>query len=470
MSERHDPVGTTPRARGPLGSTRNPLAFALARSAIHGHGLYLGAGERGPLFAAPEHGALVLGPPRSGKTTALVVPNILQAAGSVLAVSTKRDVLDATARARAQLGEVLVFDPSGTITAPPGARRIGWSPIPAARSWDRAVLTAESMVGAAHAGARADATHWRERAGALLATLLHAAALDGSTMREVVTSVNRHEPDRALASLARHDAELALDLLVGITVTDEREQSGIWSTTSGALAAYRTEQALASSTGELFDPERFVAGRDTLYLAAPGEHQAHLAPLVAGVVRDIRSAAFSRSAAPGGFATRRTPVLLVLDELANIAPLHDLPALVAEGASQGVLTLACLQDLSQARARFGPSADGFLSLFGAKVFLPGIGDVRTLEALASLAGDREVTSVSRTTTGRLLRRRSSRTVASRREPRLAPALIANPRPGRAYAVLGAAPAELVLTPYYACSPWRELVAVRTRSGDRSLGR
>ncbi|MGA3221318.1 MAG: hypothetical protein ABSE77_19970 [Acidimicrobiales bacterium] len=41
--------------------------------------------------------------------------------------------------------------------------------------------------------------------------------------------------------------------------------------------------------------------------------------------------------------------------------------------------MACLQDLSQARARAGAAADGFFSLFGAKVLLPGIGDLRTLE-------------------------------------------------------------------------------------------
>jgi len=41
--------------------------------------------------------------------------------------------------------------------------------------------------------------------------------------------------------------------------------------------------------------------------------------------------------------------------------------MVSEGAGQGVLTLACLQDLSQARGRWGGAAEGFLSLFGTTV-------------------------------------------------------------------------------------------------------
>ncbi len=42
------------------------------------------------------------------------------------------------------------------------------------------------------------------------------------------------------------------------------------------------------------------------------------------------------------------------------------------------------------RGRWGSAADGFLSLFGTTVVLPGIGDVRTLEALSALAGEEEV--------------------------------------------------------------------------------
>ena len=70
------------------------------------------------------------------------------------------------------------------------------------------------------------------------------------------------------------------------------------------------------------------------------------------------------------------PTLLALDEVANIAPIPDLPAMVSEGAGQGLLVLACLQDLSQARGRWGHAADGFLSLFGTTVVLPGIADTR----------------------------------------------------------------------------------------------
>ena len=56
---------------------------------------------------------MILGPPRSGKTSTIVIPSLLAAPGAVVSTATKRDVLDATWRARSQVGQVWVFDPTG---------------------------------------------------------------------------------------------------------------------------------------------------------------------------------------------------------------------------------------------------------------------------------------------------------------------------------------------------------------------
>ena len=111
-----------------------------------------------------------------------------------------------------------------------------------------------------------------------------------------------------------------------------------------------------------------------------------MAPLIVGLLTEIRDAAYERARQ----TTSLPPVLFALDEVANIAPLPDLPSIVSEGAGQGLLTLACLQDLSQARSRWGAEAEGFLSLFGTTVVLPGIADMATLDALSTLSGDVEL--------------------------------------------------------------------------------
>ena len=82
-------------------------------------------------------------------------------------------------------------------------------------------------------------------------------------------------------------------------------------------------------------------------------------------------------------------LLLALDEIANVAPLPDLTTIVSEGGGLGVTTLACLQDLSQARHRWGEVASGFLSLFPTSVVLPGITDRDTLELVSMVAGQQQ---------------------------------------------------------------------------------
>ncbi|HET9093017.1 MAG TPA: TraM recognition domain-containing protein [Acidimicrobiales bacterium] len=448
----------------------DPLDELRRETAEHGYGIRLGGGSGGrAAFVPPEHGLLVIGPPRSGKTSSLVVPNVLSACGPVIATSTKADLLRTTAHARSRVGECLLFDPGGRTPPLPGVRPVGWSPLLASHDWDGATLLAQTMVLTARpASERGEAFHWSERAQALLAPAFHAAALEEMGMSRLAAMVDRRQGTELRAVLARHDVEIPLRTLEGILETDEREQSAIWSTAASILSAYRSERAIASSTGEAVDFERLVRGGDTLYICSGSEDQRHAAPLVAGLIRDVRAAAY-RAAAAGelGYACGSPPVLLVLDELANIAPLHDLPALVSEGGSQGVVTLACLQDLSQAVARWGRLGEGFLSLFNTKVVFPGVGDTRTLEAFSLLAGEHEVESVTRTDGDRLAglagllgaRHRQRRSVGTRKERRLPVDLIARGLPGHALCMDGARPS------FVETRPWWQDRAVRAAAGE-----
>ena len=178
-----------------------------------------------------------------------------------------------------------------------------------------------------------------------------------------------------------------------------------------------------------------------------------MAPVVVAFLEQVRAATY-RTAAEG---TLRLPVTLVLDEVANVAPLPDLPAMVSEGGGQGLLTLACLQDLSQARARWGVAADGFFSLFGSKVLLPGIGDMPTLEAVSRLAGQTDVAVRSVNTSAWWSSRPSANvTYSSRLQPRL-PVDRAHSLPaGTALLISGARPPNVVrLTSWWEYPPFCE---------------
>ena len=446
------------------------------------HSIYVGIGPGGWSWAGAQRSTLVLGPPRSGKTSSLVIPNILLSDGAVVSTSTKPDVMMATADARQREGWTFLYDPSGDVECPRGVERIGWSPLTSAAEWDAAVQTADAMVGASRAGSPSPSEHhWNERAGALLSTLLHAAATDSLAMPDVLRWIDRHDATRPLEILAATAGanSTPTDLLAGIVATDSREQSGIWSTASGVLAAYRTESAMASTAAQAPSWREFCDGPNTLYVCATGRRQRQFAPLVVATIGDVRDAAYERSRqeGAGGASGAGAPILLALDEVANIAPIPDLPAMVSEGAGQGLLVLACLQDLSQARTRWGTAADGFLSLFGTTVVLRGIADTTTLHDLSSLAGERSVrTETLGRSVGTWGRIRPSTTLSSSREPRLPVDSIARGHPGRAH-VLGPdkAMAEVELTPAHEQSPWRELVTAarehtRAPTGERHPAR
>ena len=455
------------------------LRVARAASANARHGLYLGHDGDRWHHAEPQQSVLVLGPPRSGKTSALLIPNVLSAHGAVVTTSTKPDVLDATRVTRSALGTCHLFDPTGSVTDRPGVHRMRWSPLPGCVSWRTALSTARALVVVGPGGgaaAPADHSHWTERAQALLAPLLHAAALDGADMRTVLSWVDRRQAlpaQQALSGPPGDDRGIARDLLDGIVSTDERELSGIWSTASGALGGFRSTEALAATCDPDFDATAFVHSSDTVYIAAPSHHQALVASLVVGLLDDIRRSTYARSAEEVG--RTHPPVVLALDELANVAPLPELPSMVSEGGGQGLLTLACFQDLSQARHRWPGQADGFPSLFGTTVVLPGIGDVATLEALSVLAGDEELVlrtvSRSHVSTGHpiadlvaLGRPQIGEQLSTQWRRRLAPDVISRGHPGHALTFDARnQPTWVGLAPAHRAEPW-----VSLRGADRSI--
>ena len=370
---------------------------------------------------------MVLGPSRSGKTTGVILPNVIAAGGPVVSTSTKDDVMVASSTQRQGHGPTYLFDPSGEVSPAPGVQHIAWSPLRASARWEGALRMATAMVESAGPGTQQGDHHWRERATALLGPLLFAAGA-GQSMEPLLEWVDGRDGVAALELLDQRGLERhpSARILEGILATEARELSGIWSTTASTLSAYRYPAALASTQGAPLDPASFVSSAGTLYICSPSSVQRSVAPIVVGLLEEVKEAAFTHHARERG----ATPTLFALDEVANIAPMRGLPALVSEGGGQGVLTLACLQDLSQAQARWGSQGRGFLSLFPVTMVLPGIADVATLRDLSAIVGEVAVPQVTSTPTGNPLGV-PRRSISTQWRPRLSPSEIAQGHEGHA---------------------------------------
>ncbi len=284
-----------------------------------------------------------------------------------------------------------------------------------------------------------------------------------------------------------------MDTLLGIIRTGDRERSSIFSTADSALAAYRSPAALTMTDHPNFDPKAFITSRDTVYITASSQYQRMTAPLVVALLTEIQFATFAVAAQQDWQTSGLSPPMLwILDEVANIAPIPDLPAIVSEGGGQGLIVVACLQDLSQARQRWGSQADGFLSLFGTKLILPGLHDLHLMQSISELAGDHEVPVVSETVakikplttkqrqagklleTVRLWSGSEGRSYTTHPQPqrRLPVDVIARGQDGKALLLrIGQDGAWIRITRWYDSTPWREVErADRLLSQDALPGR
>lgn len=366
----------------------------------------LGKDAKGvPVFASPRSHLLALGPPRSGKTTGLVIPNVCSFPGPVVTTSTKPDILEATARVRGAKGRLFLFDPSGEVAPQKGVTPLVWSPIENSATLDDAVLMAETFVRVALAGQHGESLHWVDRAKALLSPLLLAANLGEFSVFDLARWVDLRDVSEPLDILTFHGAERAREVLESVMGSEERERSAVFSTCSASLGAYRFSGAYRQ--GEQLDVKEFLASSDCLYIVSSGLTQQMVAPVVVSLLDAIRVEAYRR---------KDTRCAFILDELANIAPLPTLGGLLSEGVSQGISLLGVIQDLSQAHARWPGLARGFFTLFGTTVVLGGIGDLETLRTLEELFGSKEVTEFSYQQSLHVLRAQRSRSQHRTREP------------------------------------------------------
>jgi len=427
-------------------------------------GVYLGRTAQGDVTSGSQRSTLVLGPSRSGKTSSLIVPNLLLTQRSSVITSTKDDIVRVMAGARSD-GVALLYDPSGTIPTPPGVHRVGYSPLRQSRTWDGAVLATRSLLDVqSHARAGRGEDHWTERASALVAPLLHASAMQDETLAQVVSRIDHREVTDSLSLLNERYGEHhpATSLLSGIMKSEERERSGIWSSASGLFSGMRTEAARQSARDAPLNVAAFLSGPHQLHIVSPSRHQAVVTPLVVGMIDEIVHATYDTH-------HRGSRLLLALDELANVAPLPRLASVVSEGGGQGVVTLACLQDLSQARSRWGAQADGFLSLFPTTVVLPGIADRPTLELLQRLGGRSQVAAPSWQLDRR--GRPVGHAITWQERDMVTIADLAHGRPGYALTLDPTKSMRWVgLTPSYRDYRFRPYLERPSRSNERSLER
>jgi type IV secretion system protein VirD4 len=413
------------------------------------------------LATEARHSALVVGPTQSGKTTGLAVPAILEWRGPVIATSVKDDLAAVTQAWRARQGPCWVFDPTCTSGLRPLA---GWSPLAACGDWSAAQRVAGWLVdGTPARTGMADAAFWYSAAAKQLAPLLLAAERAGMSMAEVVRWTNTgdfDEPGRLLQLSGDGAAGMAL---AACEARDSRILSSVATTLETVLAPFEDPVVAASTAGTDIDVTRLLDEGGTLYLCGPSHEQHRVQGLFAALVSSAIATAIGR--VHDSTAPLDPPLLLVLDEAANIAPLRDLDTLASTGAGLGLQLVTICQDLAQLTTRYGAErARTIANNHRAKLLLSGVSDLATLDLLSGLAGEAAVREETLTHDLRDGRRSRSSAVAYRR---LAPTdELRRIPPGEGVLVYGhLPPVRVYLRPWFQDRRLRARVASGTDAGE-----
>ncbi|WP_439948405.1 type VI secretion protein [Streptomyces sp. BBFR109] len=307
-----------------------------------------------PDFLEPPRPTVVVAP-REGRH-APAAQAIRDAAGPALVVTSNPALWQDTKDSRAKLGPVLLYDPTHLCDTP---ARLHWSPTAGCEDKRTALARATALLAPVRPTAKIDQAV-AETAETLLRSFLHAAAIDGRTIRHVhrwSQGTQLQDAVRTLRTNPKAAAGSAGELEAALTAHPERRDIA-QELTSRALASLFTVNVREACTPHRTDAltlDSFVNEGGTLYVVGESIEDPRTNPgamplltaLAASVVEHGR-----RMAERSSSGRLDPPLALVLDDVAAVAPLPQLPELLARGADQGLPTLALLRSREQGRARW----------------------------------------------------------------------------------------------------------------------
>lgn len=329
--------------------------------------------------------AVALGPNGSGKTTGLLVPNVLEWDGPVVMTTTKSQDVSLVLARRQALGPVWVVAPAGC----PGVETSSWSPVDYSVDEESADRMAEWLCEASGMGADPKARPWITQARKLVKPLLLAANVSGEGINGFVRWL--YEGERAVeyvegALLNAGHGEAAREYRSTWSIHEEGRGSVLF-TAYGIADAYSRPAVRASAQRSDFSAADVVSSKpSTLIVVAPesdvDRHAPLLTALIASVVREAEVAA-GRAGRP-----LEPRMLLALDEAANVFRFPRLPNLLTTARGNGIQLLLIYHDLAQVEQVYGGRqvARTILSNAKLRMLLPGVGDLETLRYFSEVLG------------------------------------------------------------------------------------
>ena len=384
---------TEPLSRGQVEATARRLGVA-----TDSFGLPIGraVSDNRLLYSDFEAVGVGIAGPRTGKTTCWVVPRILAAPGLVVATSNKPDIVELTRQARQERGKVWVFDPQEIVGEP---QSFWWNPLTYITGSARATAMAQALMDASRPAGGQSNPFFDTGARDLVARLLLAAARSGQSLDAVKRWVNDPSDDEPVLLLRQAGEYEKADELQATLNMVEVTRSGIFAGAQQIMGFTTDDRTMSWVRPNNWIPELriddLVRSSDTLYLLSQ-EGPVSAAPVVTALTMVFTETAMEYAKRQSG-GRLSVPVLVELDEAANVCRWSQLPAQYSHFGSRGLLVEAMLQSWSQGVAAWG--REGMQTLWSAanvKVYGGGNSEPEFLSMLSDLIGSHWVDQVQTT--------------------------------------------------------------------------
>ncbi|MFJ8569590.1 type VI secretion protein [Streptomyces sp. NPDC093514] len=304
--------------------------------------------------AAPADGITFAAPDDRLRAAAL---RIRETEGAALIVSSTPTLWAETKDARAKLGPVLLYDPSHLCDTP---ARMHWNPAEGCADRDTAAARAIALLAPVRPQARMDAAV-ADTAETLLRSWLQAAALDDRPFKLLhrwAQGNSAQDPVRILRTHPQAAPGAAGELESALTAHPERRElaQSLTARALSCLTSIHIREACNPNRTDALTLASFVTEGGTLYLVGepledPRTHPGAM-PLLTALASHVVEHG-RRMAARSSHGRLDPPLSLVLDDVAAVAPIPQLPELLSEGT---LPLLALCRSREQARSRW-PQGD-----------------------------------------------------------------------------------------------------------------
>ncbi|MFJ2751787.1 type VI secretion protein [Streptomyces sp. NPDC087297] len=282
---------------------------------------------------------------------------IRETEGAALIVSSTPALWAETKDARAKLGPVLLYDPSHLCDTP---ARMHWNPAEGCADRDTAAARAIALLAPVRPQARMDAAV-ADTAETLLRSWLQAAALDDRPFKLLhrwAQGNSAQDPVRILRTHPQAAPGAAGELESALTAHPERRElaQSLTARALSCLTSIHIREACNPNRTDALTLASFVTEGGTLYLVGepledPRTHPGAM-PLLTALASHVVEHG-RRMAARSSHGRLDPPLSLVLDDVAAVAPIPQLPELLSEGT---LPLLALCRSREQARSRW-PQGD-----------------------------------------------------------------------------------------------------------------